>query len=189
MKPKARVTLLVAVLGLALLVLGCSDLEETDTGGVVLKVDFVNVPGQIGVNDQTEVTIPTIEIESIVPNVADGQSQLMDVLVDLYEVTYSRADTGTRVPQAFIFKRASTVPVSSTLTLTNFPVLGRAQMESEPLADLLFENGGIDRETNSSLIRMNVTFQIFGKTLAGDEVASTPVTETLEFVPSVAVTP
>lgn len=177
------------IVALAVLSFGCNDIEETDTGGVVLAVDFVNVPGKIGVNDNDEVTIPTIEINSVVPNQTGGQSQLMDVLIDLYEVTYSRADTGTRVPPAFIFNRAGTVPVGGSLTLTNFPILGVDQMRSEPLADLLFENGGIDRETGSSQIRLNVTFTVFGKTLAGDEVASTPRTETLEFVPSTTVTP
>lgn len=171
------------------LTLGCSDLEETDNGGVFLKVDFVNVPGRIGVNDVTEVTIPSIEITSIVPNQAGGQSSLMDVLIDVYEVTFTRADTGTRVPGAYVVRRAGTVPVGGSLALTNFPVMGEDQLNSVPLSDLLFENGGQDQETGSSLIRINATFQVFGKTIGGDDVASTPRTETLEFVPSTTVTP
>ena len=171
------------------LVLGCNDIEETDTGGVFLKVDFVSVPGPIGVNDVTEVTIPTIDISSVVPNQLAGTSQLMDVLIDVYEVTYTRADTGTRVPPAYIYRRAGTVPVGGNLALSNFPIMGQEQLQAAPLSDLLFENGGIDRETGSSLIRIDVTFQVFGKTIAGDDVASEPRTETMEFIPSTLVTP
>ena len=168
---------------------GCNDIEETDTGGVFLKVDFVSVPGQVGVNDVTEVTIPTIDITSVVPNQLAGTSELMDVLIDVYEVTFTRADTGTRVPPAFIYRRAGTVPVGGNLALNNFPVMGQEQLQAAPLSDLLFENGGVDRETGSSLIRIDVTFQVFGKTIAGDDVASEPRTETMEFIPSTLVTP
>lgn len=180
-----RLLLVVALL----LSLGCTDLEETDTGGVFLKVDFVNVPGKVGVNDVTEVVVPSIEITSVIPNQTAGQSSLMDVLVDVYEVTFTRADSGTRVPPAYIFRRAGTIPVGGTLALTNFPVMGEEQLNVPPLSDLLFENGGQDQETGSSQVRINVTFQVFGRTIGGDEVSSEPRTETLEFIPSTTLTP
>lgn len=176
-----------ALLAVAVLLLGCSDLETTDQGGVILKVQFVNVPGQIGVNDQTEVQIPNITIDSQVQNPTGGSSGFMDVLVDVYEVTFTRADTGTRTPPAFIQSRAGTVPVGGTLTLSNFPIMGVEQMRSEPLSDLLFENGGIDRETGATNIRINATFTVFGRTVSGESVASEPRTETLEFITSAFV--
>jgi hypothetical protein len=113
----------------------------------------------------------------------------MDVLVDVYEVTFTRADTGTRIPPAFVYRRAGTVPVGGSLTLSNFPIMSVEQMRSPPLSDLLFENGGIDQETGSSVIKINATFTIYGKTVAGDDVASQPRTETLEFIPSLLFTP
>lgn len=192
-KANPKTTALVVVRSLLvvalLLSLGCTDLEETDTGGVFLKVDFVNVPGKVGVNDVTEVVVPSIEITSVIPNQTAGQSSLMDVLVDVYEVTFTRADSGTRVPPAYIFRRAGTIPVGGTLALTNFPVMGEEQLNVPPLSDLLFENGGQDQETGSSQVRINVTFQVFGRTIGGDEVASEPRTETLEFIPSTTLTP
>lgn len=169
--------------------LGCSDLEETDNGGVFLSVEFQNVPGRIGVNDTDQVTIQTINIDSIVVNPSGGTSDLMNVQIDLYEVVFSRNDTGTRTPPSFIFRRAGVVPVDGTLTLNNFPIMSVEQMRSPPLADLLFENGGVDVETGSSAIKVNATFTVFGRTIGGQEVASTPRTETLEFVPSVLLTP
>ena len=182
---------LARILPLTLLVFlfGCSDLETQDSGGVLLQVEFTNLPGQIGVNDDDTVQVPTITVNSVVTNPAAGSSDLMNVLVDLYEVTFTRADTGSRVPPAFVFRRAGTVPVGASLTLNNFPIMSVEQMRSPPLSDLLFENGGLDQETGSSIIRINATFTIFGKTIAGDDVASQPRTETFEFVPSLLVNP
>jgi hypothetical protein len=182
-------TRFVFLAALAVLLLGCTDLETTDTGGVLLKVEFTNLPGRIGVNENDSVAIGTIDIESVVLNTAAGTSSLMDVLISVYEVTFTRADTGTRTPPAFVFSRAGVIPVGGTLTLTNFPIMSVEQMRSSPLADLLFENGGIDSETGSAVIKINATFTVFGKTVAGDEVASAPRTETLEFVPSLLLMP
>lgn len=185
MKTATKMALLAVTV---LFLMGCSDLETTDQGGVILKVQFVSVPGQIGVNDQTEVQIPNITIDSQVQNPTGGSSGVMDVLIDLFEVTFTRADTGTRTPPAYIFRRAGTVPVGGTLTLSNFPIMGIEQMRSEPLSDLLFENGGIDRETGASNIRINATFTVFGRTVSGESVTSEPRTETLEFITSAFVT-
>lgn len=52
----------------------------------------------------------------------------------------------------------------------------------------MFENGGFDKETGQTNIALNMTFVLFGTTLAGDAVASIPRTETFEFVPSLVDT-
>ena len=186
MRVPARIIPLAIV---AVLLFGCTDLETTDTGGVLLTVNFEDLPGRIGVNESDIVQIGTITVDSVVVNPAAGTSTLMDVQVSVYEVTFTRADTGTRTPPAFVYSRAGTVPVGGTLTLSNFPIMTIEQMRSEPLTDLLFENGGVDTETGSSVIKINATFTVFGETLAGDEVASAPRTETLEFVPSLLFAP
>ena len=184
-----RALMKILPLTLAVLLFGCSDLETLDTGGVLLQVEFVDLPGQVGVNESDTVQVPSIAVNSIVTNPAGGTSSLMDVLIDVYEVTFVRADTGTRTPPAFIYRRAGTVPVGGTLNLTNFPIMSSEQMRSPPISDLLFENGGIDEETGSSVIKINATFTIYGKTVAGDDVASQPRTETFEFIPSLIFQP
>lgn len=180
MKPKYKIALLVLVA-----VLGCADQEKVDTGGVALQVEFVNSPFRVGVNDSDAVAIPQIEIQSIAVNPDATTSDLMNVALDLYEVTFTRGDTGTRVPTPFVFRLSGIVPVSGTLMLSNFPLMSSEQMRSPPLSDLLFENGGFDKETNETTITLNATFVVFGSTLAGSEVASIPRTETFEFVPTV----
>jgi hypothetical protein len=79
------------------------------------------------------------------------------------------------------------VPVGGTLSLANFPIMGIEQMRSAPLSDLLFENGGVDKETGATNIRINATFTVFGRTVSGENVASTPRTETIEFITSTAI--
>jgi hypothetical protein len=108
----------------------------------------------------------------------------MNVQLDLYEVTFSRRDTGTRVPAPYVFSLSGVVPVSGNLTLTDFPVMSVEQMRNPPLSDLLFENGGFDKETGSTVIRIDMTFIVFGRTLGGDDVASLPRTDSFEFVPT-----
>jgi hypothetical protein len=179
-KPSIKILLL----ALPLVLWACSDPEEVDSGGVVLQVQFVNAPLRIGVNDQDVVRIPSIEIENIAPNVSAGTSELMNVQLDLYEVTFSRRDTGTRVPAPYVFSLSGVVPVSGNLTLTDFPVMSVEQMRNPPLSDLLFENGGFDKETGSTVIRIDMTFIVFGRTLGGDDVASLPRTDSFEFVPT-----
>ena len=108
----------------------------------------------------------------------------MDVQLNVIEVTFSRADTGTRVPPPFVFNVIGTVPVGGTLTYSDLPIMSTDQLRSLPLADLLFENGAIDRETGASTIKLNVSVRVFGRTVGGDDVASNSRTQTIEFVPS-----
>ncbi|MCP3936549.1 MAG: hypothetical protein GY708_14380, partial [Actinomycetia bacterium] len=170
------VSAIVPLLPLALLaaVLGCADQEKVDTGGVALQVQFVNTPFQVGVNDDETLSLPQIEITSILTDPNGATSDLMNVQLDLYEVTYTRGDTGTRVPTPYVSRLSRIVPVGGSLILTNFPVMTSEQLRSPPLSDLLFENGGFDKETGNTSITIDIRFVLFGKTLAGREVTSVP---------------
>ena len=174
------------LLPLALFALGCEErTEQTDSGGVLLEVEFVNSPIRIGVEDSDVVQIPTINVNSIVANPTQTTSSLMNVQLRSLDVTFRRADSGTRVPPPFFFNTIGTVPVGGTLALSNYPIMSVEQTRSPPLSDLLIVNGGFDRETGNTFIRLDVTFQVFGTTLTGTSVASQPRTETFEFVPTV----
>ncbi len=173
------------LLAVALLVLGCEErTEKTDTGGVLLEIEFTNTVAIVGVEQSESVTIPTMTITSIVADPEATTSSLMDVQLRTLEVTFSRADSGTRVPPPYFFNIISTVPVEGTLTLSNFPIMSTEQTRSPPLSDLLVLNGGFDRETGNTFIRLDVTIRVFGTTLTGTNVASVPRTQTIEFVPT-----
>ncbi|MCG8462947.1 MAG: hypothetical protein MI919_42220 [Holophagales bacterium] len=175
---------LLAIL-LVVLATGCAErVEETDTGGVLLEVQFDNSQFRVGVNDGDLVSLDTVTISSIVPNDEQPSSQLQDVQLDTVELTYSRADSGTTVPPALVYNLVGIVPVGGELTYSNLPIMSIDQLNRPPLSDLLFENGAVDRETGLDHIRLNVTIRVFGRTVAGTEVASTPRSQTFEFVPT-----
>ncbi len=186
--PEARKSykaLLLALALVALVALGCEErTEQTDSGGVLLEVEFTNTVLVVGVEETETLTIPTIIVNSIVANPTATTSSLMDVQLRTLEVNFSRADSGTRVPPPFFWNIIGTVPVDGSLTLNNFPIMSTEQTRSPPLSDLLIINGGFDRETGNTFIRLNVTFRVFGTTLTGTNVASQPRTQTIEFVPT-----
>jgi hypothetical protein len=168
-----------------LFALGCEErTEETDSGGVLLEVEFTNTVLFVGVEETPVLTIPTITINSIIADPTGGTSSLMDVQLRTLEVTFSRADSGTRVPPPYFANVIATVPAGGTSTLTNFPIMAAEQMRAPPLSDLLIANGGFDRETGQTFIRLDITFRAFGTTLPGTRVATQPRTQTTEFVPT-----
>lgn len=180
-----KLVLLLALSTLGLTLWGCDEeLQETDSGGVALRVEFVSSPAVVGVNDSERLRVGAMRIDSIVLNPSAARSNLMDVSLSTMEVTFTRADSGTRVPVPYVVQLLGTVPVGGQLTYTNLPILGVEQMRAEPLSDLLYENGGIDKETGEDYIRLNVNVRVFGRTLGGEEVVSRYRGETIEFVPS-----
>ena len=100
-----------------------------------------------------------------------------------YEVVYTRVSGGTRTPTTLVRDILGFAPVNGTITYSNLPLMGLEQLDNPPLSDLLVENGGVDRETNSQRITLTLTVMFFGRTIAGDRVATEPVAFTAEFVP------
>lgn len=177
---------LIAVLALG----GCSeDAGETDTGGVELVIsDFDGLPTVVSVNNSTAggaalVTIEEITLESIVENPDLGTGDLQTIRLSTYEVRFSRADAGERVPTPLVEGLIGTVPVGGETTIENLPIMRSQQLLEPPLSDLLLINGAFDRETGESTITLNLTIRFFGETLGGRDVASLPQTFTAEFVP------
>jgi hypothetical protein len=174
----------VLVLSVLLLVAGCEQrTDQTDSGGVLLEVEFVNFPLRVAVNSSSAIQVETTEINSVIANPNRPTSALMDVELETFEVVYSRADGGTRVPTPYVINLLGTVPVGGTLSYTNLPVMSLEQLNNPPMTDLFFENGGFDKETGKPYIILNLEVRVFGRTLTGDTVASVPRLQTLEFVP------
>ena len=169
---------------------GCTDfVDEVDQGGVLLNLDFTNTTNRIGVNNIDNAglfTLDTLTINSIVVRPGGPTSQLMDVQLNTVEVTYSRADTGTRVPPALVYNIVGNVPAGGQVAFNNVVILSVEQIERPPLSDLLFENGGVDKETGSELIKLDISIRVFGQTIGGEAVASQPRTQTYEIFPLVS---
>jgi hypothetical protein len=185
----ARKILLVLI---GLLLVACdSRLDRTDGGGVLLSVsDFDQLPNVVSVNAARPsqgganlVVIPSITIESIVRDIDGDTSDLMNIEMQSYEVTFTRADGGTRLPPPLVEKVFGTVPPNGTLVYDNLPFMRSAQLEDPPLSDLFLENGGFDKETRRTSVLLNVSIRFFGRSIAGEAVDTAPARFTVEFVP------
>lgn len=176
---------------LPLTVAACSDAEKTDSGGVSLVIsDFDGLPIRVRVNEAVDpfetsgtVQVGQLTLESIVQNPALPQSQLQTIELSTYEVRYTRADAGTRVPTPLVQRLFSTIGPGSSIQLDNLPVMLSEQILNPPISDLLNVNGGVDTETSSPVILLNLHLRFFGKTLGGKEVVSNTQSFTVEFVP------
>jgi hypothetical protein len=176
---KRTVSLLLVVLALALG--SCNSRTDTSEGSVILSVtDFDGLPSGVSVSGGPTV-VGEITLRNIVKDPAGSSSDLQSIELRAYEVRYSRRDTGTRVPAPFVQSIFSLVPVGGTATITNLQFLALDQLRNPPLSDLA-ENG-VDRETGSEVVVLNVSMRFFGRTLAGDDIASDPASFTVEVVP------
>lgn len=167
-------------------VLGCeSRTDKVDGGGVLLSIsDFDGLPAQVSMDAASisgGVQIDELTVQNVIKNPSGGSSSLMNVEIDSYEITFSRADTGTRLPPPLVRNLFGVVPVGGSDTIENLPILTLEQINAPPLSDLLTRNGGIDLETGGQTILLNLSLRIFGETLSGDEIDTAPARFTIEF--------
>jgi len=185
-KNTTLIAALVLAAGALVALLGCNGrTDRTDGGGVLLSVTQMNLPPNQFVlhklSDPNAVlpNIPTTTLQNIVKDPsAATTSQLENIELRSYQVVYTRADTGTRVPPPLVESLAGVVPVNGTFSINNLNVIANNQVATLPISDIL--NFGVDRETNSTIIVLNLTITFFGRTLSGKEVQSAPAGFTME---------
>jgi len=170
----------VSLLVLALAVAGCRSRTDRSEGSVLLSVsDFDGLPVQVSTRTGPY-SIDEIIIRNVAKEPGGTTSALQDVELRSYEVRYSRRDVGTRVPPTMAQSIFSVVPVNGTVTLNNLPFLLSDQVLNPPLSDL--RSFGVDRETNSEVVVLDVSMRFFGRTLAGDDIVSDPARFTIEVI-------
>lgn len=177
------------ILAAALVMGGCDagPLDDVDGGGVTLSVsDFDGLPAEVGVSGLRLagfLAIGKITVQSVIKSVTGESSPLMNVEISSYEVTYSRADSGTITPPPLVQGLFGVVPAGGTNQYDNLRILTGDQIESKPLADLFVENGSFDKETGLDVIKLNFRVRFFGHTLSGDAVETPWASFTVEFTP------
>ena len=181
-----KATRFIAIGLLAASFLGCeSRTDRTDGGGILLSIsDFDGLPISMAVNSSNGfLQIGEVQVTSIIRNPDIVGSSLMNVEIESYEVTYSRGDTGTIVPPIFVRGLFGVIPAGGNFTVENLPVLAPEQFNVPPISDLLFVNGGFDKETGSRQIVLNFHLRFFGRTLSGDAVQTAPASFTVTVTP------
>jgi hypothetical protein len=127
------------------------------------------------------VQVGQITVQNVVKDPSGSISDLMNVEIESFEITFSRADTGTRLPPPLARALFGVIPVNGSDTIENLEILTLQQLGAPPLSDLLTINGGIDTETGGRTILLNFSMRFFGRTLSGDAVDTAPARFTIEF--------
>ncbi len=179
-------TSIIALLAVLLVTAGCSsDRIEDSDGDVFLVVsDFNGLPLRASVNLAGQILqVGEIQISSFAKDPNAVTSELQGVELDTYEVSYSRADGGSRLPPILVEPQFGYIPPEGTITFENLRLMGVEQFDNPPISDLLFENGAFDKETGEQVITLNLSMRFFGRTVSGANLATEPIAFTVEFVP------
>jgi hypothetical protein len=115
--------------------------------------------------------IGTINMQVLAKNNAEGSTgDFTTVRVTRYRVSYRRTDGGTVVPASFVRSIDTLIGVGQTAAGSNFTVFESDAARRAPFVALQPQNGGRDPETGRTVVQMDVTVEVFGETLAGDNV-------------------
>ncbi len=172
---------------LAVAAASCNSRTDTSEGSVILSItDFDELTSEVSVNNAAVlgiVPIGEVTVSNFSKDPSGLSSNLMDIELRSYEVVFTRADRGTRRPPTRVSGIFGAVPVGGTNTIENIRIMSLDQLNTTPLADLLFQNGGFDKETGEDTIQVNCHLTFFGRTLAGDNVRSNTASWVIQFTP------
>lgn len=171
----------------AVAVFGCETQDKVDQGGVIVVIsdyDIHDLPAVMSASGSFPVVAgpdSTLTVRSQSRNPNNTTSQLMDVLVEGYEVSFTRGDAGTRVPPTLTEPVGGLIPVGGTMTQNGVILMRQDQFESGPLRELRLN--GRDLETNSTVVRLVWHLKFYGKTISGERVETPPISFNLDVTP------
>jgi len=92
--------------------------------------------------------------------------------VSVEGVSYVRTDGGKVVPPSFVRSISALLTAGGGIqTVSNFIVFDAGAFSQAPFPALLTQNGGVDPETGRRSVQMDVIVEVFGQTLAGENVS------------------
>jgi hypothetical protein len=170
---KTRLTLAAAALA-ALATLSCSSDLANNAAPVEFVVTNTQALSHLDLDPNNNDPdcgndIGTINMQ-VFPKNASAEGAFVNVRATRYRVSYRRVDGGTLVPAPFV--RSIDVLVQPNLTVNSiFTIVESDALVQAPFAALLPQNGGRDAETLRPVVKLEVILEVFGETLAGDNVS------------------
>ena len=163
---------LLAVMSLALGMLGCGGELTNNAAPVELVITHDAEIGVVDIDPSTtdpdcDADLGTINMLTV-PKNSTVTGPRTQVRVTRYRVTYRRTDGGTVVPPSFV--RSIDTLVGPAGADTVFRLFELGVLDVAPLVSLRPSNGGRDPETQRPFVRLEVILEVFGETLAGDNV-------------------
>ena len=175
MKKLKALSLIVLVMALG----SCRERTDRQAGSVILDVaSFDGLPSVVSLSDGGPFVIDRVILRNVPKEPDATTSSLQSVELRSYEVRYSRKDTGSRVPPPSVQGIFGVIRPDSDQSLDNVPFLFSDQVLNQPLRDL--RDFGVDRETGTAVVVLDVAIRFFGETLSGDDVATEPARFTIE---------
>ncbi|HEY0141549.1 MAG TPA: hypothetical protein VGF48_11690 [Thermoanaerobaculia bacterium] len=164
-----------AVAMVALLGLSCSSELANSGSSVHLLVTNQQARQQIDIEpeaagcDPANTSIAPIRLQAL-PKNDTVTGAFTQVRITRYRVSYVRTDGGRATPTGFVRSTDTLLDVGGAATGTNLVVLQPDARNQAPFAALLPNNGGRDPDTGRSVVQLDVIVEVFGETLAGDNV-------------------
>lgn len=162
---------------LVLVVGSCNDInKQTSPVALVVTNDqvltFLDLATDAPNCNRSAGTIHMRAVELSAPSTVSGvtSTNLNQVKVTQYQVSYVRTDGGRLVPAPFSRSISVVLSVGGTADVTTFVLLEPTALFEAPFAALQPANGGRDPDTGKPFITMDTIVQVWGETLAGERV-------------------
>ena len=182
MKRIPQLCLLAALAALAASCGGNSTLDDTEAPVVIsLDVEEYNPEIDICGTAGFDVAISRLNVLSNPKAPGTVLNSNSDVNISRWVITPARSDGGSTASPQWVIDQGVYVPAGGETELENWRIYPAEFFEVLPLSNLLPENGGFDPETGQRNIRQALRVQLFGRTISGKEVASTPVNIAFNF--------
>jgi hypothetical protein len=172
----------VLILGLVVGSCGGSSTLDNTVASVFLTVDISAYNPDIDVcTQQVDLAIEQMDITSNTKDPGGTTSPAQDVNLTRWVIKPYRTDGGSTASPEWSYDQAVFVPSGGSAGLENYRIYPFEYLSEVPIAYLFPQNGGFDPETGNTNIRQSFELTIYGKTVSGKSVATTPVPVAFNF--------
>lgn len=166
----------VLILGLVVGSCGGSSSLDNTVAAVYLTIDISAYNPDIDVCFQiSDLAIENMAITSTNKDPGGTTSANQDVNLTRWVIKPYRTDGGSTDSPEWSYDQAVFVPAGGSADLENYRIYPLEYLQEIPIAYLFPENGGFDPETGNTNIRESFELTIYGKTVSGKSVATTPI--------------
>jgi hypothetical protein len=173
-----RILHLSVVLALGLVLGSCggsSTLNNTEAS-VILTMDVTAYNPEIDIClQQVDLTIENMSITSTPKAPGSSTSTNQDVNLTRWVIEPYRTDGGSTASPEWTYDQAVFVPAGGSADLENYRIYPLEYLQEVPIAYLLPENGGFEPSTGFTNIRQSLQLTIYGRTVSGKNVSTTPI--------------
>jgi len=164
-----------AIAGFTVVSLSCGGDITRNASPIELVVTNTQILQRIDLAGGTncDQNVGTIQLRALLKNTSTGVDQRFnDVRITRYRVSYIRTDGGRLVPAPFVRSMDSFLAAGGSATsLSSFLIIQGDAITQAPFVSLLPTNGGRDPDTGRPRIGLDVIIEVFGQTLAGENVS------------------